>query len=88
MSQDPEFPQEAAVGSGAAATPNAEPINETLSHAITAKQAEQRSAEKAEKEAPSSRSRWIKGAAIGVGSAAVVAALLYVRSSSRRPERD
>jgi hypothetical protein len=83
MSQDPEFPQEAAVGANPAAASNAAPLNETLSHAVTAKQAEQRSAEKAEKEGAGHRSRWVTGAAIGVGSAAVVAALLYARSHRR-----
>lgn len=71
MPPEPEFPEAARVGD--------EPLNETLSHAVTAKQAEQRSAERAD---GSGRSRrLIKGAAIGIGSAAVVAALIYARKS-------
>ena len=53
-------------------------LNETLSHAITAKEAE----EKAATSKGSTRS-FVRGAAIGVGSAALVAALLYARRSGR-----
>ena len=75
MSTEPSFPEDAKVGAGA------ESLNETLRHAVTAKEAEQRS-----KEAGSGGGRtrsFVKGAAVGVGSAALVAALLYARSSRR-----
>ncbi len=70
MSSEPSFPEDAAVGSPKQ--------NETLDVAITAKEAEQ----KAGKGKTSARS-FVRGAAVGVGSAAVVAALLYANRSRR-----
>ena len=72
MSSEPSYPKDAKVGSG-------ESLNETLQHAVTAKEAEKRSEERA---GGSTRS-FVRGAAVGVGSAALVAALLYARSSRR-----
>ena len=71
MSTEPSYPDDAKVGSG-------ESLNETLSHAVTAKEAKQRA-----KEHGGSTRSFVRGAAVGVGSAAVVAALLYARSSWR-----
>jgi hypothetical protein len=73
MSSEPSFPKDAAVG-----TPRQ---NETLDVAVTAKEAE----EKAGKSKGPSRS-FVRGAAVGVGSAALVAALLYA-NRSRRPDK-
>jgi hypothetical protein len=81
LAQQPTYPTDAKVGDDAISKPNSnEPLNETLSHAVTAKQAKERSAEKEEDGSGRNR-RLIKGAAIGVGSAALVAALIYARRS-------
>ena len=72
MSSEPSYPKDGAVGSG-----TDEPLNETLRHAAAAKEASKASRER------SARRGWVTGAAVGVGSAAVVAALLYARSSRR-----
>ncbi len=69
MSSEPSYPKDASVGDPA-------PLNETLGAAVTAKEAEER----AGKDKGSTRS-FVRGAAIGVGSAALVAALLYARNS-------
>ncbi len=76
MSSEPSYPKDAAVGDPA-------PLNETLGAAVTAKEAE----ENAGKDKGSTRS-FVRGAAIGVGSAALVAALLYANNRSRRGDRD
>ena len=70
MPADPSYPKDAKVG-------DAGKLNETLSHAVTAKEAEE-----ARKAKGSTRS-FVRGAAIGVGSAALVAALLYANRSRR-----
>jgi hypothetical protein len=70
MSSEPSYPKDAAVG-------DPPRLNETLGAAVTAKEAEQ-----AGKEKSSTRS-FVRGAAIGVGSAAVVAALLYANRSRK-----
>jgi hypothetical protein len=71
MSSEPTYPKDAAVG-------DPEKLNETLNMAVTAKEA-----------AKSNRTtrRIVTGAAVGVGSAAIVAALLYA-NRSRKPEKD
>lgn len=84
MSSEPSYPKDEKVGE----KPR---LNETLSHALTAKEAETRAAEaKAEEEASdkkgSTRS-FVRGAAVGVGSAALVAALLYARRSGRDKDK-
>ncbi len=71
MSTEPSFPKDAAVG-------DATPLNETLGVAVSAKETEQ----KVSSSKPSTRS-FVKGAAVGVGSAALVAALLYANRSRR-----
>jgi len=74
MSSEPTYPKDAAVGDGA-------PLNETLGAAVTAKEAEKRA-----NEGKGSGRSFVRGAAIGVGSAALVAALLYARS--RKPDKN
>jgi hypothetical protein len=79
MSSEPSYPKDAAVSTGS------DEINETLRHALTAKAAE---ASSAEGEKGGGRTRFIvKGAAVGIGSAALVAALLYA-NRSRRSDKD
>jgi hypothetical protein len=75
MSSEPSFPKDAAVG-------DPPKLNETLGAAVTAKEAE----EAAGKDKGSTRS-FVRGAAIGVGSAALVAALLYANNRVRRGDR-
>lgn len=70
MSSEPSYPKDAAVG--------APKQNETLDVAVTAKEAE----EEAHKPKGNARS-FVRGAAVGVGSAALVAALLYANRSRR-----
>ena len=73
MAKEPSFPEEAKVGD------STEGLNETLRDAVTAKQASE-----ASKERSGHRTRaWVTGAAVGVGSAAIVAALLYANRSRR-----
>jgi hypothetical protein len=72
----PSFPKDATVGDPA-------PLNETLGAAVTAKQAEERA--KANK--GSTRS-FVRGAAIGVGSAALMGALLYANRSRKGDRGD
>jgi hypothetical protein len=77
MSSEPTYPKDAAVG-------DATKQNETLNMAVTAKEAEQ------EAQKAGNRTRTIvTGAAIGVGSAALVAALMYANRSrkSDKPDR-
>lgn len=74
MSSEPSYPKDAPVG-------DASKLNETLTMAVTAKEAEQ------EAQRSGNRTRTlVTGAAIGVGSAALVAALLYA-NRSRRSDR-
>ena len=74
MSSEPTFPKDAKVGDPA-------PLNETLTAAVTAKQAEAGAKDK------SSNRSFVRGAAIGVGSAAVMAALLYANNRVRRGDK-
>ncbi|HEY0115782.1 MAG TPA: hypothetical protein VGB54_08680 [Allosphingosinicella sp.] len=74
MSSEPSYPKDAAVG-------DASKQNETLNVAVTAKEAER----EAGKSGHRTRT-FVTGAAVGVGSAAIVAALLYA-NRSRRPDR-
>lgn len=80
MAQEPTFPTEAQVGAGAGGGGGGG--GETLDVAKSAKAAEQRLAENDDApEARSNRTRnYAIGAAVGVGSAALMAALLYARS--------
>lgn len=71
MSSEPSYPKDAPVGDPAK-------LNETLGVAVSAKEA----AKQAEQSGRSTRT-WVKGAAVGVGSAALVAALLYANRSRR-----
>jgi len=71
MTAKPSYPQDAAIG-------DKKPVNETLEAAVNAKQAE----EKADKPR-STKSSFVRGAAVGVGSAALVAALLYANRSRK-----
>lgn len=76
MAKEPTYPKDAKVGEGS------EEMNETLREAVTRKEAQSASGQKS-----GGRSRaWVTGAAVGVGSAAVVAALLYA-NRSRRADR-
>jgi len=71
MTTEPSYPKDAAVGDPA-------PLNETLGVAVSAKETEKKVA------APKGNTRtWVAGAAVGVGSAALVAALLYSNRSRR-----
>lgn len=71
MTAKPSYPKDAAVGDKI-------PVNETLEAAVSAKEAE----EKAGKPR-SNKSSFVRGAAVGVGSAALVAALLYANRSRK-----
>ncbi len=71
MTAKPSYPKDAAIGDN-------QPVNETLEAAVNAKQAE----EKADKPR-SNKSSFVRGAAVGVGSAALVAALLYANRSRK-----
>lgn len=91
MPAEPSYPKDGNVGdktkAGETGSHGDKPkLNETLSHAVTAKEAEARAAEDAEKSKGSTRS-FVRGAAIGVGSAALVAALLYARRSGRDKDK-
>ena len=70
MTAKPSYPKDAAIGE--------KQVNETLEAAVNAKQAE----EKADKPR-SNKSSFVRGAAVGVGSAALVAALLYANRSRK-----
>lgn len=75
-SSEPSYPKDATVGDAA-------PLNETLGAAVTAKQAEERAGD-----AKGSTRSFVRGAAIGVGSAALVAALLYANRSRKGDRGD
>ncbi len=70
MSSEPSYPEDSPVG-------DPSKLNETLNVAVAAKETEERATKKG-----SARS-FVRGAAIGVGSAALVAALLYANRSRR-----
>lgn len=73
MSSEPSYPKDATV-TDASSTP----LNETLDVAVSAK------ATQANVEGSKGSTRsFVRGAAVGVGSAAVVAALLYANRSRR-----
>ena len=73
MSSEPTYPKDdAPVGDAAK-------LNETLDIAVAAKEAE----EEAEKAKGGNKRSFVKGAAVGVGSAALVAALLYANRARR-----
>jgi hypothetical protein len=71
MSADPTYPEDAPVS-------DSTPRNEMLEAAISAKEAEERA-----KKPRSNKASFVRGAAIGIGSAAVVAALLYANRSRK-----
>lgn len=73
MSSKPSYPKDAPVG-------DAPKQNETLDVAVTAKEAEAEAGKSANR-----HRKLVTGAAIGVGSAALVAALMYA-SRSRKPD--
>ncbi len=74
MSSEPTYPKDAAVGDAK--------LNETLKSAAAAKEAGKR----AEGSGRTTR-RIVTGAAVGIGSAALVAALLYA-NRSRKSDKD
>jgi hypothetical protein len=76
MSSEPTYPKDAAVGDPAE-------LNDALSAAVSAKEAKERAAS----EKGSTRS-FVRGAAIGIGSAALVAALLYANRSRKSDKND
>lgn len=87
MSTEPSYPPDAAVGDSAedASLPSTAPVGgETLGVAVSAKASGQ-SAE-AHKGSRNTRN-FVTGAAVGVGSAALVAALLYANRSRRNDQR-
>lgn len=71
MTAKPSYPKDAAVG-------DKTPVNETLEAAVNAKHAEEKAAKPR-----SNKSSFVRGAAVGVGSAALVAALLYANRSRK-----
>lgn len=71
MPADPTYPEDAPVS-------DATPRNEMLEAAVHAKEAEERA-----KKPRSNKASFVRGAAIGVGSAALVAALLYANRSRK-----
>lgn len=77
MSSEPSYPKDAAVGDAAQ-------LNQTLGAAVTAKEAEAKAAAKAADTKPKNNPRaFVRGAAVGVGSAALVAALLYANANRK-----
>ena len=76
MSSEPSFPKDAAVGDPAE-------LNDALKAAVSAKEAKER----ASSDRGSSR-YLMRGAAIGIGSAALVAALLYANRSRKSDKND
>lgn len=75
MSSEPSYPKDASVGEPAE-------LNDALKAAVSAKAAKERAASD-----KGGNSRYlVRGAAIGIGSAALVAALLYA-NRSRKPEK-
>lgn len=84
MSTEPTYPKDAAIGDAADATasPTTKPAGgETLGVVVSAKEAS-KSVEAAERGGRGTRN-FVAGAAVGVGSAALVAALLYANRSRR-----
>jgi hypothetical protein len=74
MSSEPSYPKDASVGEPAE-------LNDALKAAVSAKAAKERAA------SDKGGSRYlVRGAAIGIGSAALVAALLYA-NRSRKPDK-
>lgn len=71
MPADPSYPKDAPVG-------DKTPKSETLEAAVNAKQAEDEA-----KKPRSNKASFARGAAVGVGSAALVAALLYANRSRK-----
>jgi|GEM_PF-956883 len=81
MGDEPSYPEDAPVGAptgpaGAGAGGGDRPLSEAAEAAAAAKAS-----------SPNRTKHLVTGAAIGIGSAALVAALLYARSS-RKTERD
>lgn len=76
QSSQPSYPKDAKVGDPA-------PLNETLGAAVTAKEAKERAGG-----GKGSTRSFVRGAAVGVGSAALVAALLYANRSRRGDKGD
>jgi hypothetical protein len=76
MSSEPTFPKDAAVGDPAE-------LNDALKAAVSAKEAKER----AGSDTGSTRF-FVRGAAIGIGSAALVAALLYANRSRKSDKND
>lgn len=91
MSTEPTYPKDAAVSDGAGQAPLPAPAGsggETLGVVVSARQSG-KSAE-AQRSGRSTRN-FVAGAAVGIGSAALVAALLYANRSRRgegRTEKD
>lgn len=75
MAREPSYPADAAVGGGTA--PGAEPVGEAAQAAAAAKAAN-----------PHRTRNIVTGAALGIGSAALVAALLYARGAKKNERRD
>lgn len=71
MTAKPSYPKDAAVADKL-------PVSETLEAAVNAKQAEGDA-----KKPRSNKASFARGAAVGVGSAALVAALLYANRSRK-----
>ena len=76
MSSEPSFPKDAAVGDPAE-------LNDALKAAVSAKEAKERAASD-----KGSTRYLVRGAAIGIGSAALVAALLYANRSRKTDKSD
>jgi hypothetical protein len=83
MADEPSYPDDAPVGAPAEATSDGAgagggaPLSEAAEAAAAAKAS-----------SPNRTRHIVTGAAIGIGSAALVAALLYARSSRRGDRRD
>lgn len=84
MSREPSYPDDAPVGNPVGKDENSPSAAESTKESADSKPAgEDKGQDK------SRRNRQIAtGAAIGIGSAALVAALLYTRSSRRKPESE
>lgn len=91
MSIEPSYPQDAAVADGGGKAPPPSPAGtggETLGIVVSAKESTKSS--ETQRGGRSTRN-FVAGAAVGVGSAALVAALLYASRSRRgeaRTEKD
>ena len=79
MADEPSYPEDATVGATAASTDGGAgaPLSEAAEAAAAAKASN-----------PGRTKHLVTGAAIGIGSAALVAALLYARSSRKGDRRD